>query len=164
MRTSRLMAAIAAALLIPTLASCSSDSTSTTTSPAASEAPVAGNGTAPLPTGGAELANTKWKLSGAAYDTAVTDASGITLDFADADASGNAGVNSYNASYTSAADGSLTFGPIASTKMAGEQSAMDAEAKYLEALQSVTAYSVNAEGLLDLFAGPDQVLTFVTGG
>jgi heat shock protein HslJ len=164
MRTSRLMAAIAAALLIPTLASCSSDSTSTTTSPAASEAPVAGNGTAPLPTGGAELANTKWKLSGAAYDTAVTDASGITLDFADADASGNAGVNSYNASYTSAADGSLTFGPIASTKMAGEQAAMDAEAKYLEALQSVTAYSVNAEGLLDLFAGPDQVLTFVTGG
>jgi heat shock protein HslJ len=164
MRTSRLMAAIAAALLIPTLASCSSDSTSTTTSPAASEAPVVGNGTAPLPTGGAELANTKWKLSGAAYDTAVTDASGITLDFADADASGNAGVNSYNASYTSAADGSLTFGPIASTKMAGEQAAMDAEAKYLEALQSVTAYSVNAEGLLDLFAGPDQVLTFVTGG
>jgi heat shock protein HslJ len=164
MRTSRLMAAIAAALLIPTLASCSSDSTSTATSPAASEAPVAGNGTAPLPTGGAELANTKWKLSGAAYDTAVTDASGITLDFAEADASGNAGVNSYNASYTSAADGSLTFGPIASTKMAGEQAAMDAEAKYLEALQSVTAYSVNAEGLLDLFAGPDQVLTFVTGG
>jgi heat shock protein HslJ len=164
MKTSRLMAAIAVALLIPTLASCSSDSTSTTTSPAASEAPVAGNGTAPLPTGGAELANTKWKLSGAAYDTAVTDASGITLDFADADASGNAGVNSYNASYTSAADGSLTFGPIASTKMAGEQAAMDAEAKYLAALQSVTAYSVNAEGLLDLFAGPDQVLTFVAGG
>ena len=164
MKTSRLMAAIAVALLIPTLASCSSDSTSTTTSPAASEAPVAGNGTAPLPTGGAELANTKWKLSGAAYDTAVTDASGITLDFAEADASGNAGVNSYNASYTSAADGSLTFGPIASTKMAGEQAAMDAEAKYLAALQSVTAYSVNAEGLLDLFAGPDQVLTFVAGG
>ena len=164
MKTSRLMAAIAAALLIPTLAACSSDSTSTTTSPAASEAPVAGNGTAPLPTGGAELANTRWKLSGAAYDTAVTEASGITLDFAEADASGNAGVNTYNASYTSAADGSLTFGPIASTKMAGEQAAMDAEAKYLEALQSVTAYSVNAEGLLDLFAGPDQVLTFVTGG
>jgi heat shock protein HslJ len=165
MKTSGLMAAIAAALLIPTLAACSSDSTSTsTTSPAASEAPVAGNGTAPLPTGGAELANTRWTLSGASYDTAVTEASGITLDFAEADASGNGGVNTYNASYTSAADGSLTFGPIASTKMAGEQAAMDAEATYLEALQSVTGYSVNSEGLLDLFAGPDQILTFVTGG
>jgi heat shock protein HslJ len=164
MKTSRLLAAIAAALLIPTLAACSSDPASTTTTPAASEAPAAGQGTAPLPTGGAELANTKWKLSGAAYDTAVTGASGITLDFAAADASGDAGVNTYNASYTSATDGSLTFGPIASTKMAGEQAAMDAEAKYLEALQSVTAYSVNAEGLLDLFAGPDQILTFVSGG
>ena len=73
-------------------------------------------------------------------------------------------MNTYNASYTSATDGSLKFGPIASTQMAGEQAAMDAEAKYLEALQSVTAYSVNAEGLLDLFAGPDQILTFVSGG
>ena len=164
MKTSRLLAAIAAALLIPTLAACGSDSASTTTTPAASEAPAAGQGTAPLPTGGAELASTKWKLSGAAYDTAVTEANGITLDFAAADASGNAGVNTYNASYTSSADGALTFGPIATTKMAGEQAAMDAEAAYLEALQSVTAYSVNAEGLLDLFAGPDQILTFVSGG
>lgn len=47
--------------------------------------------------------------------------------------------------------------------MTGQQAAMDAEAKYLEALQSVTAYSVNAAGLLDPFAGPDQILTFVTG-
>jgi heat shock protein HslJ len=164
MKNSRLVAGIAAALLIPTLAACSSDSASTTTTPAASEAASAGTGTAPLPTGGAELANTKWKLSGLATDTSVTESSGITLDFAEADASGNAGVNTYNASYTAAADGSLTFGPIASTKMAGDQAAMDLEAKYLEALQSVTGYSVNAQGLLDLFAGPDQILTFVSGG
>lgn len=164
MMTSKLTAAVAAALLIPTLAACSSDSTSTTTSPAASEAPIAGNGAAPLPTGGEQLANTMWKLSGAASDTAISESSGITLDFAAADASGNGGVNTYNASYTSATDGSLKFGPIASTKMAGEQAAMDVEATYLAALQSVTAYSVHADGLLDLFAGPDQVLTFVSGG
>jgi heat shock protein HslJ len=162
MKNSRFVVAVAAALLIPTLAACSSDSASTTSTPAASEAPAVG--TAPLPTGGAELADTTWKLSGTAYDTAITEANGITLDFAAADASGNAGVNTYNASYTSSADGALTFGPIATTKMAGEQAAMDAEAAYLEALQSVTAYSVNSQGLLDLFAGPDQILTFVSGG
>ena len=164
MKTSRLLAAIAAALLHPDAGRVQADSASTTTTPAASEAPAAGQGTAPLPTGDAMSKRENGQLSGTAYDTSVTEASGITLDFAAADASGNAGVNTYNAKYTSATDGSLKFGPIASTQMAGEQAAMDAEAKYLEALQSVTAYSVNAEGLLDLFAGPDQILTFVSGG
>ena len=61
-------------------------------------------------------------------------------------------MNTYTASYTSAADGTLTLGPIASTKMAGDEAAMDAEAKYLEALATVTGYSVSG-GLLDMFAG-----------
>ncbi len=167
MKISKLMAGVAGVLLIPAFASCSSDSPSSDTSPAVSSqaaSAAAGIGTAPLPTGGAELADTMWALSGASYTNTTLSDLGITLDFAAAEATGNGGVNTYSASYTSSADGSLTFGPIASTAMAGEQAAMDAETQYLTALQTVTAYSVNSEGLLDLFAGPDQVLTFTSGG
>lgn len=163
MRT-RIGLAAAALLLVPALASCSSGDTATPaqSTPAATQSESAGNATAPLPTGGAELASTKWALSGASYATGSLSDTGITLEFSADTASGNAGVNTYTASYTSSADGTLKLGPIASTKMAGDEAAMDAEAKYLEALATVTGYSVNG-GLLDLFAGPDQVLTFVSG-
>ena len=101
-------------------------------------------------------------LVGLATSTADVSGSGITLDFAAADASGNAGVNTYNAGYTSAADGTLNFSAIASTQMAGDEAAMALEAQYLELLGKVTGYSISG-GLLDLFVGPDQMLTFTTG-
>jgi heat shock protein HslJ len=159
-RTTTLFTGVAATLVLPlALVGCSSDSdpgNPTASSPAAVSP---GNALAPLPTGGAELADTQWALSGASYtNTSLTD-TGITLDFASADASGNAGVNTYNAAYTSAADGSVAFSEIATTQMAGDEAAMKAEADYLAALATVTGYSI-AGDLLDLFAGPDQVLTF----
>ena len=70
-------------------------------------------------------------------------------------------MNTYTAGYTSAADGTLTFSDIASTAMAGDDAAMKAEDAYLAALKTVTGYSING-GLLDLFAGPDQVLAFTS--
>jgi heat shock protein HslJ len=85
--------------------------------------------------------------------------SGITLDFTATDVSGNAGINTYNGTYTSSTDGTLTFGPLISTKMAGDEAKMKVEADYLAALGTVTAYSVNGD-LLDLFAGPNQILTY----
>ena len=90
----------------------------------------------------------------------VTDL-GITLEFTADQASGTGGVNTYSAGYTSAASGSLTFDKIAATSMAGEAAAMDAETEYFATLQSVTGYSING-GLLDLFAGSDQVMTYVS--
>jgi hypothetical protein len=42
--------------------------------------------------------------------------------------------------------------------MAGDEAKMKVEADYLAALSTVTAYSVNGD-LLDLFAGPNQILT-----
>lgn len=160
------VAAIGALLLVPALlAGCSSNdstdtaSTPTSASPSVTSSADPGNATAPLPTGGAELASTKWALSGIATTTEDLSGSGITLDFAAAQASGNAGVNTYNAGYTASADGTLSFSAIASTNMAGDEAAMKLEAEYLGLLGKVTGYSVSG-GLLDLFVGPDQMLTF----
>jgi heat shock protein HslJ len=85
--------------------------------------------------------------------------SGITMDLSATDVSGNAGVNTYNGTYTSGADGTLTFGALISTQMAGDEAKMKLEADYLSALGTVTGYSVNGD-LLDLFAGPNQILTY----
>lgn len=165
-RTTKLFTVVAATAVLPlALVGCSSSSDSgspTASSPAAvSPGAAVGNLVAPLPTGGAELADTQWALSGASYTNTSLADTGITLDFAAAEASGNGGVNTYNAGYTSAADGSVAFSEIASTQMAGDEAAMKAEADYLAALATVTGYSISGD-LLDLFAGPDQILTFTT--
>lgn len=166
----RLAAALAAPLL---LAACSSGTTTggsnstpgeqtsaaATGSPQSSEAAQAGGQVAPLPTGGLALADTKWALSGVNWTTEDVTAFKVTLDFMADNASGFAAVNQYNGSYTSTADGKLEFGPLASTKMAGEEAAMKFEAEYLAALAKVSNYSVTGD-LLDLFAGTDQILTF----
>jgi heat shock protein HslJ len=160
----RTLSAVAAASLALSLAACSSaDSDDAATSPAAgASAPAAGNATAPLPTGGAELADTSWKLSGMATTTDSLADSGITLQFTASEAAGSAGVNTYTAGYTSTADGQLSFTAIAVTKMAGDEAAMALETEYLEMLSKVTGYSVSGD-LLDLFVGPDQMLTYTKG-
>lgn len=159
-RMAKLVTVVAATVVLPlALVGCSSDSDSASPTASSPAAVSPGNAVAPLPTGGAELADTQWALSGASYtNTSLADA-GITLDFAAAEVSGNAGVNTYNAAYTSAADGSVAISEIASTQMAGDEAAMKAEAEYLAALATVTGYSLSG-GLLDLFTGPDQILTF----
>ena len=161
MKLTKFASACAALLLVPALASCSSDSQSTSTPTSATASPDAGNAVAPLPTGGAELADTSWELSGLASVTGSVSDLGITLEFTADQASGKGGVNTYSAGYTSAADGSLKFDQIAATSMAGDQAAMDAETEYFATLQSVTGYSING-GLLDLFVGPDQVMTYTS--
>jgi heat shock protein HslJ len=83
----------------------------------------------------------------------------VTLEFTSNQARGNGGVNSYSATYTAHRDGRLKLGPVISTMMAGDPGKMKAEADYLATLGKVTGYSVNA-GLLDLFIGPDQVLSY----
>lgn len=159
-RMAKLVTLVAATFVLPlALAGCSSDSDSASPTASSPAAVSPGNAVAPLPTGGAELADTQWALSGASYTNTGLADTGITLDFAAAEASGNGGVNTYNAAYTSAADGRVAFSEIASTQMAGDEAAMKAEADYLAALATVTGYSISGE-LLDLFAGPDQILTF----
>jgi heat shock protein HslJ len=162
MRISKVVVLAAAMLMIPTLAACGSSASSTadggpSSSMASAVAPVA-----PLPTGGVELAATNWVLSGmSSTNTSMAD-SGITLDFTETDVSGSSGVNTYSGTYTSSTDGKLAFGALASTLMAGDEAKMKVEADYLAALATVTGYSTSGD-LLDLFAGPDQILTYTKG-
>jgi heat shock protein HslJ len=157
MKMSRVLALGAAVLIIPALAACGSSSSSSDSTSAATASAVAP--VAPLPTGGAELADTSWVLSGmSSTNTSMAD-SGVTMAFTATDVSGNSGVNTYSGTYTSSTDGKLAFGALAGTMMAGDEAKMKIEADYLAALATVTGYSVNGD-LLDLFAGPDQILTY----
>jgi heat shock protein HslJ len=155
----KLVAVTAAALMIPALAACGSSSSTAASSSAASTVASPAVPVAPLPTGGAELADTSWVLSGMSSTNENMTDSGITLDFSADTASGSSGVNTYSGTYTSSPDGKLTFGALAGTLKAGDDAKMKIEAEYLAALAKVTGYSVNG-GLLDLFAGPDQILTY----
>jgi heat shock protein HslJ len=150
MRTVKALSLAAALLLVPVLAACGGSASSG----ASVVAPVG-----PQPTGGADLSGTSWLLSGASSTTAPLTDSGITLEFTFNQARGNGGVNSYSATYAAHDDGRIKLGPIISTMVAGDPAKMKAEAAYLATLQKVTGYSVSG-GLLDLFTGPDQVLTY----
>ena len=155
----KLVAMSAALMMLPVLAACGSSSSSTSSSASALAVASPAVPVAPLPTGGAELADTSWTLSGMSSTNEDMTASGITLEFSADTASGNSGVNTYSGTYTSSTDGKLAFGALAGTMMAGDEATMKIEADYLAALATVTGYSVNGD-LLDLFAGPDQILTY----
>jgi heat shock protein HslJ len=154
MTMNRLVAAIAAVLLLPLLAACGGGSSSEP-----SVAPSPGQTLGAQPTGGAELAGTSWVLTGGPFTSGDPSGSGITLDFADTELSGSAGVNRYFGGYTSSTDGSLQIGVLGSTAMAGDPDAMALEQEYLAALQSVFGYTV-ADGTLTLVGAADQVLTY----
>lgn len=155
MKPFRVLAVLAAALLLPLLAACGGTASSASTAtPAASESPIGAK-----PSGGADLAGTSWVLSGGIGAGADLSASGIDLEFADKDLAGSAGVNRYFGSYTSTSDGTLTIGTIGSTMMAGDEAKMALETEYLTALQSVFGYTVTGD-TLELFGAADQVLTY----
>jgi len=82
-----------------------------------------------------------------------------TISFSgDGTVSGNAGCNTFSGTYT--ADGStLTFGPLATTRMACEGAKGTLETAYVAALQATTAYELTDAGELKLTAGP-TTLTF----
>ena len=105
------------------------------------------------------LAGTSWSLSDATLGSTEDIASlGITAAFADDAMAGRAPVNTYSASYT--VEGSaLRVGPVASTKMAGTEAAMQAEQAYFDTLATVTSFAVE-EGQLLLLAADKQVLAY----
>ena len=86
-----------------------------------------------------------------------------TLAFDDqGSVTGQAGCNSFNAEVT--IDGSdLTFGPVASTRMACvEEGVADQEQAFLAALQDTTSFTVDDEGRL-ILEGGGATLTFEAG-
>ena len=72
-----------------------------------------------------------------------------TLTLKSGEASGNGGVNSFSGTYKAKNGGSLTFGDIAATEMAGPQAAMDQESRFFEALKNTRHFDMN-EGKLIL--------------
>ena len=87
----------------------------------------------------------------------------IDLTFAEDQASGSSGCNTYGAPFE-AIGGSITFGPISSTQMACPQRVMAAEAAYLRALEGSTTYKAT-QTTLHLTGGPvDLVYTAAAAG
>ena len=82
-----------------------------------------------------------------------------TISFSgDGTVSGNAGCNTFSGTYT--VDGSnLTFGPLASTKIACEGAKGTLETAFLGAIQATTTYEITDAGELKLTAGA-TTLTF----
>ncbi len=146
---------LAAVLVALLLAGCASGSSEPTVSASPSGAPVPAE----------LLPGDDWVLF---TSQLVPDAPqfNVTLRFDDGKVSGKAPVNRYFGT-AAVGDGSVTFGPLATTQMAGSPEAMTAETQYLEALAGVTAWQLSGEvltlsttdGLLQ-YGAPDSAGAF----
>jgi heat shock protein HslJ len=122
-------------------------------------------GTPTGPAGGADtLVNTRWTVvSIAEAGTASSPVAGsmVTLEFSsETQAGGNGGCNMYGAE-VQIQDGSITFGPITSTKMAcADDSVTQQEQRYFQALQSAASYELTGDQLVITSSDGQTVLTF----
>ncbi len=113
------------------------------------------------------LEGTHWGLLTLGSGYADLGAGGKQLDIrfmaADTRAAGFSGCNRFSGRYTtedsSDSQGSLTFGPLAGTRMACPQGRGDIELDYLQALEKVTAYRL-LDNTLSLLAGDVIVASF----
>lgn len=76
----------------------------------------------------------------------------------DGSAAGVSGVNRYRTTIA-AADGRLSFAPVALTKMAGPPAAMEIESSFVERLGAATGYRVEGDSLR-LMAGDTEIVIF----
>ena len=124
---------------------------------AACDSTGSGSNTTPEPTSAADLAGTSWTLLSIG-GAPVVEGSGPHITFgADGHASGSTGCNSMSGDYTT--DGAaLTFGPMATTRMACEEPLMAQESAVLETLTGVSGWEIDADGVLHLTGGTELVL------
>jgi heat shock protein HslJ len=124
-------------------------------SPSAGGAGAGASATAPLTN--PDLVGTEWIL-GDLPGQVLADARPTISFSGDGTVTGNAGCNTFSGAYT--VDGSnLTFGPLASTKMACEGAKGTLETAFLGAIQATTAYEITDAGELKLTSGA-TTLTF----
>ncbi|MDV0442344.1 META domain-containing protein [Methanorbis furvi] len=91
----------------------------------------------------------------------LADDKNVTIDFDTfGEVSGKAPVNSYFGNVTITGT-TISFGPIGSTKMAGPESAMNAESAYFAALANATGYKYGSSTLELTDADGNTLLTFV---
>lgn len=85
----------------------------------------------------------------------------ITVAFEQGTVSGQAGCNTFRATYS--IDGSrITIGPAVTTRKMCEQAVMTQEREFLKALESASTWSIDAGGLLHLHR-PDEERVLVAG-
>jgi heat shock protein HslJ len=75
------------------------------------------------------------------------------------DVAGSGGINTYTGTYTVSGD-KLTVGSVTSTRLAGEQAAMQQETAYLANLQSAASYKIDGENLAIKNTAGTTVLTY----
>ena len=78
-------------------------------------------------TSAAALAGTSWRLTGWSVSSQDPNDFTITAEFKDGRIGGKSAVNQYGGPYTAGDDGSISFGDLASTMMAGPEPDMKAE-------------------------------------
>lgn len=70
------------------------------------------------------------------------------LTFGDGEVFGRGGVNRFRGSYVASDDGTLTFGGIAATRMAGPEPAMGQESRFFAALSTTVAFEIAGDRLV----------------
>ncbi len=113
----------------------------------------------------AQLAGTSWQATGINNGKeAVVNAAGTenaTLTFGtDGEVSGSGGCNNIMGSFTTTEPDGLSFGPLASTRMACADDVMQIETEYLAALANVTTYQIEADRLTLRDASGAMQVTF----
>ena len=100
--------------------------------------------------GAVTLAYTEWtlvELDGRPIEIGADElAPSLVLDLEEARVTGSGGVNRLTGHFALSAD-ELRFGPLATTRMAGPEDAMQREAAFLTALARVTAYALDGRTL-----------------
>ena len=116
------------------------------------------DGTTPEPVASAGLERSAWTIQSIGPLTLPPDA-GATLSVEPGGrVTGETGCNRYTGEVT--VDGaSLTFGPLATTRMACEGPLQDQERAVLDALAGVTGWALDADGRLHLTGPTELVLT-----
>jgi heat shock protein HslJ len=108
------------------------------------------------------LWDTTWQLEEIAGRPAL-DAPRATLEFAaERRVSGNGSCNRFSGTVT-ISERSISFGPLATTRMACAEPIRSQETKYLAALQRAERFVIEGEHLTIHTAGSDEPLRFVRG-
>ncbi len=114
---------------------------------------------APRPSVTWSLTGTVWKLVELNGEVVASNQlPSLSLNAADHTVSGMAGVNRLSGTFTQQGP-SLTFGALATTKMAGPEAQMKVEASYLAMLGRVTSWKIENQWL-ELFADKTEIARF----
>jgi heat shock protein HslJ len=98
-------------------------------------------------TSAAALAGTAWRLTGWSASSQDPNDFTITAEFKDGRIGGKSAVNQYGGPYTAGDDGSISFGDLVSTMMAGPEPDMKAEQTYLTLLAAAKKFRVEGDTL-----------------